>query len=135
MTEEKRWIIVSDGTAQTMYAGKTRLKEETINARISQNIPIKLTECRALRTLLVPMPNGSVGQKEMVSPIGIARTGICFTVTPSAYFWPDEDELTNRTFKEALKPAEESEMQHRVEAAGLVTAGTTQIGPGGKLIQ
>jgi hypothetical protein len=96
---------------------------------------IELTECRALRTLLLPSPNGGIAQKEMISPIGLARTGIRFTIKPSAYFWPDEDELTQKTFMAALKPVEETEMQHRAEAANVVIPGATRIGPGGKLVQ
>ena len=135
MNKEKRWIIASDGTAQTMYAGRTGLKEEAVNTRMSQGIPIELTECRTLRTLLMPMADGSIGQKEVMSPIGITRAGVRLMIKPSAYFWPDEDELTNKTFMETLKSAKEAETKSRVAAAGLLTPDTTQIGPGGRLIQ
>lgn len=135
MSEGKRWIIVSDGTAQTMYTGKIDPDAVDIDSCLGGGPPIELTECRALRTILMPMPNGALAQREMVSPVGFARGGIHMTIRPTAYFWPDEDEKAYSGFLEAIKTAEENETRQRVETAGLVTPGTARVGPGGRLVQ
>lgn len=135
MTDEKRWIIVSDGTAQTMYAGKTILGEVAIDDCIKEGLAIELAECRALRTILMPMPNGAIALREMVTPIGFTRGGVRMSIKPTAYLWPHEDEKAYPGFLEALKTAEENETRQRIEDAGLSAPGGARIAPGGRLVQ
>ena len=132
MENESRWILVSDGTAQMMYAGKTALSEEAIDEAMMNNRPIELTECRSMRTLLMPNPNGSMGQSELLSPVSIARGGIRMKVKVAAYFWPEQDDRTAVSFSSKLDMALKSEAQFRAAEAGIITAGKVVI-PGGKL--
>jgi hypothetical protein len=134
MNNEGRWILVSDGTAQMMYAGKTTLSEEAIDEAIMINRPIELTECRSMRTLLMPNPNGSMGQSELLSPVSIARSGIRMKIKVAAYFWPEQDDKTAASFAAKLNMALQSEAQFRAAEAGIVTPSMSAI-PGGKLRQ
>lgn len=132
MSNEGRWILMSDGTSQMMYAGLTILSEEAIDEAIMMNRPIELTECRAVRTFLTPSPQG-IGQNEIMSPVGIARAGIRMKVKAAAYFWPDEEELTKASFMKQLDACNQSEAQHRAAAAGIVAPSRVRITPGGKM--
>lgn len=118
---QRRWILVSDGTPQMLYAGQTELDEAEIDELAELGRPVELHDCRALRTLLVPGPNGQISQRDMLSPISVARSGIRVMVKINAYFWPDEEELMYKTFLETLDPVQRSEVAHRAKDAGIVT--------------
>ena len=121
MNAKRRWVLVSDGTSQMLYAGQTELDEAEMDECVEAGRPVELHDCRALRTLLVPSPNGQVTQRDMLSPISVARNGIRIMVKASAYFWPDEDELMYKTFLETLDPVKRSETAHRAKEAGIIT--------------
>jgi len=133
MNDNQRWIIVSDGTPQTMYAGKTRLSEADLDSAIAKYELIELTECRAMRTLLIPAPQGGISQNEIITPISCARTGIRLKTKVCSYFWPDEYEAMESAFMAQIKQAEEAEVKMRAARSGIVTADAMKIGPGGKL--
>jgi hypothetical protein len=133
MESKERWIMTSDGTSQMMYAGKTVLDESAIDEHIVGNRPIELTECRALRTLIVPTPDGNVGQREMMTPLGIAREGMRVKIKPLTYFWPDESKATYTALMSALEQAKHAEQMHRAREAGLVTPNNVHVHHGGKM--
>lgn len=119
---EKRWILVSDGTPQMMYAGQTTLDELSLDKDIEAGKLIELTDCRAMRTILMPTPqDGGISQSEMLSPLSVARCGIRVKIKVQAYFWPDEDSATNSAFMRKILPVEAAEVKHRAHEAGLVT--------------
>ena len=93
-----RWIMISDGTSQMMYAGKTALSEDELDDAIVMSRLIELNECRAMRTLLMPTPQGGVTQNEIITPISCARTGVRIKLRVRAYLWPDQDALLEETF-------------------------------------
>ena len=126
MKSQKRWVLVSDGTSQMLYAGQTDLDEAELDEMVEAGRPVELHECRALRTLLMPSPNGQVTQRDMMSPISIARRGIRVMVKVNAYFWPDEDKLTYKTFLETLDPVQRAEATQRAKDAGIVTPDEVQ---------
>jgi hypothetical protein len=132
MENESRWVMVSDGTSQMMYAGKTVLSEAAIDTCMAVGRPIELTECRTLRTIIIPGPDGSVGQREMMSPIGTAREGIRVKIKPLAYFWPDESDATNKAFANSVSQAEQAEQIHRAREAGLITPVSIHAKHGGR---
>lgn len=132
MESKERWIVMSDGTSQMMYAGKTVLDESAIDEHIVGNRPIELTECRALRTLIIPTPDGNVGQREMMTPFGIAREGMRVKIKPLTYFWPDESTSTYTALMSAVVQTKHAEQMHRAKEAGIVTP-STQAHHGGKM--
>lgn len=129
-----KWIMVSDGTPQMMYAGKTDLSEEEIDLAIKERRTIALHECRAMRTILQPAGDGAISQSEMLSPLSIARAAMRVKVLPTAYFWPSENAATNDVLMRKIKPVEAAELQHRAQEAGLVTPDGMKTGSGGRLI-
>jgi hypothetical protein len=129
--DKARWIMMLDGTSQTMYAGKTTLSEEAIDGDMTANRPIELTECRALRTIIMPTPNGDVGQRDLLTPLGIAREGIRMKIKPLAYFWPDESEVTYGAFMGTIEQARHAEQVHRAKEARIILP-EMQVKPGGK---
>lgn len=129
-----RWIMISDGTSQMMYAGKTALSEEELDDAIMMSRLIELNECRAMRTLLMPSPQGGITQNEIITPISCARTGIRMKLRVRAYLWPDQDAVLEEAFLGQIKQAEDAEFQMRAARSGIVTADATKIGPGGKLL-
>ena len=131
--EEERWILVSDGTAQTLYAGMTKLSEEEVDLAIQEHRPVELRDCRVVRTVIMPLAQGGITQNEFMTPVSVARSSARVKVMPQAYFWPDEDETTMRSLQEKLGPAKEAEAKHRAAEAGIVT-NLGQRPPGGKLL-
>lgn len=130
---KRRWILVSDGTTQTMYAGKTDLEEEELDKRMSEHRPIELFDCRAMRTLIMPgQQPGAFTQTEMLSPISISRTGMRMKVRVMSYFWPDENDATNKLFMDKVRQVEKAEAAHRASEVGLVTVDA--LPSGGKLL-
>ena len=129
-----RWIMISDGTSQMMYAGKTALSEDELDDAIVMSRLIELNECRAMRTLLMPTPQGGVTQNEIITPISCARTGVRIKLRVRAYLWPDQDALLEETFLGRVKQAEDAEVQMRAARSGIVTANAMKVGPGGKML-
>ena len=95
--------MVSDGTPQSMYAGKTALEEEELDERMASGKAIELTDCRAMRTLIMPGHNGAITQSEILTPVCLARSGIRLKLRITAYFWPDEDKATEHSFMDKLR--------------------------------
>lgn len=133
---EERWILVSDGTPQAMYAGKTTLSEEEIDKVIANGQVLELKECRVMRTILAPSLEdpGGLSVSELLAPLSVARGAIRYKVKPKGYFWPDEHKATYRVLLKKIEPVEKAELKHRAKEAGLVTPDGMRTGPGGKLI-
>lgn len=129
-----RWIMISDGTSQMMYVGKTVLSEDELDDSIMMSRLIELNECRAMRTLLMPAPQGGITQNELITPVSCARTGIRLKTRVLAYFWPDQNAALEEAFMGQIKQAEDAETQIRAARAGIVTADAMKVGPGGKLL-
>lgn len=127
MESKTRWIMMSDGTSQMMYAGKTIMSEEAIDEAIAANHPIELTECRAMRTLIMPTPDGNVSQRDMLTPIGIAREGVRMKLKPLAYFWPDESKTTYTALMGTIEQAQHAEQAHHAREVGLVTPSQLRV--------
>lgn len=127
--EEGRWIMMSDGTPQTLYVGKTKLTTEEIIEARSNNELIEITEGRVMRTVILPTPEG-INQSNMLMPNSIARRGLTHYVMPASFFWPDECDATMEVLKDQIKKCEGSEVKHRLKQAGLVgpDGGTTPDG-------
>lgn len=122
MTDEtdKRWILVSDGTPQMLYVGQTDKSAAEIVEDRTNNKMLKLENCRVMRTLIIPAPDG-VNQSNMLLPNSIARRGMTTYVLPMAFFWPDEDEDTMAALADQLGKCASAELKHRVKKAGLIT--------------
>jgi len=135
MNDISRWIMVSDGTPQMMYAGKTKLEEEEIDRKMEAGSPLELSDCRAMRTLMVPgQAPGSITLNEMLAPLSISRAGIRLKVKAMAYFWPDEHPSAEKVFLEKVKLVEKAEITHRAAEAGLLTMNAAPPHMGGKLL-
>ena len=117
----RRWIVVGDGTSQMAYVGKTCMDDSALHALSSERGFLVMDECRALRTLLLPSPEGGVVMQNQLTPIGITRGAVRMHVLLTTYYWPDEDEATFRALTDQIKRCEEVEMAHRAKEAGLVT--------------
>jgi len=116
-----KWVLVSDGTPQLLYLGKTPLDDSGISDRLSSFI--FLGECRCLRTILVPGPQG-VAQQNILTSNSIARAGILMRIRPVSWWWPEEDEDAMEVVQKMIEHAEVEELRHRVEKAGIVVTGS-----------
>jgi hypothetical protein len=127
---EERWIMISDGTPQMLWVGKTTLDDEKIEEITAAGKFVLLNEARTLRTVMVPHPEGFV-QSNQLTPAGICRGAITVRVRPLAYIWPDEDEHTMKPLMQQVESCSQSEMKHRAKEAGITLAGGKNITPDG----
>jgi hypothetical protein len=120
---EKKWILVSDGTPQMAYAGKTDLTEEQIDERIMQHKTVELTECRAMRTILIPGqdPNHPITQSNILTSHNIARGGVRMKILPTNYWWPEEDKNALAVLERQAENCAQAELATRAREAGLET--------------
>lgn len=135
---EERWIMISDGTPQMLWVGKTMLTDEEIEETTAAGKFVLLNEARTLRTVMVPHPEGFV-QSNQLTPAGICRGATTVRVRPMAYLWPDEDESTMKPLMQQVESCSQSELKHRAKEAGLTLAGGRDLNhdgmrpiPGGK---
>lgn len=117
-----RWIMVSDGTPQIFYVGRTELGDDQISFLAQKGMFLELEEARAMRTIVLPTPQG-VNQSNMLTPISICRGGVKLKVKPLSYFWPDEDKEGMEALNKQLGSCEGAEVKHRAEKAGIHLAG------------
>jgi hypothetical protein len=122
MDKKERWIMVSDGTPQQFYVGKTPFNDDMVSNIAKHHEVLPLTETRVMRTMLVPNMEGGVTQSNMLTPISICRSGVDFKVKPLAWLWPEEDEATMAALRKQLDKVEGAEVKHRMSEAGLVQA-------------
>jgi len=129
-----RWIMVSDGTPQMLYVGKSPLTDEEIEEVAKGGGFLVLEECRTMRTLLIPNPGGGVILQNQLVPAGLCRSAAKIRVCPKSYIRPDEDKATMDPLLEQIKQCETAELTHRAKEAGLVTPDGLRAGPKGRLI-
>jgi len=129
---EERWLMVSDGTPQMLYLGKSRLTDEEIEKVSQEGRFLVLEECRTLRALMIPSPEGVILQNQL-TPAGMCRGAAKIRVKPSSYLRPDEDSATMKPVQAQLELCEAAELKHRAKEAGLVTADGVRVGPNGRL--
>jgi hypothetical protein len=115
------WIIVSAGSAQEMYVGKTELEEAEVMGRVQQRGVLLLDECRVIRSILIPNAGGGITNNAVVMPVSINRNPVQVVVTPVAYFWPDAE--TVKLLEEQIKKSDDSNVRHRAKDAGLELPG------------
>ena len=115
----KRLICVSNGTPQMEYVGYTDVPEGALDEGVAAGQMLTLTECRCMRTILMPTASG-VEQSNILTPIGIARGGITLRVSPRSYWWPDQDADTLKALHKQLEVCCSAEISARCADAGLV---------------
>lgn len=113
------WLLVSDGTPQMMYAGKSPLTDDQINLLAQKGAFLVLEECRTLRSILIPNAEGGIILQNQLVPAAICRTSATLRVKPSAYIRPND--ATLKVLLKQVEECEKAELKHRVKAAGLVT--------------
>lgn len=116
------WLIVSDGTASQLYVGQSPLSDQDIAEASERGDFIVLNDCRCVRTLMMPGPNGVV-QQNIVSPIGVSRSGVRLRIKPMAYIRPSEDPATLESLLEQVKHCAATEVRHRLAESGLTLPG------------
>ena len=120
MTEKtKRFVLISDGTPQILYLTETDLDVEAISDHMQNNTPMLLTECRILRTLMIPSQDGIVAQN-MVTSYGIFRGPVEIYVRPTSFVFPDQDDAVMAALQKQLKHCKENEIRNRAADSGLV---------------
>jgi hypothetical protein len=134
LNREPRWLLVSDGTPQMHYVGKSILSDDEIDELSRRGGYMHLGECRSLRTLVMPGPEGIIIQNH-VHPISLCRGAISIKIKPTSYTRLDEDEATMNMTLQLIKRCEEIELAHRVKDAGLVPAGGARVDHEGKLVR
>lgn len=134
MSEKKmRWVLVSDGTPQIFYAGQTELNDDAIREAVRQNDIIHLKETRAMRTIVIPTPQG-VNQSNMLTPVSICRGGVDLHIKPTSWFWPDQDDEAYKVLLGQLDKCGYAEVKHRAAKAGIVTPDGMKTQGGGRII-
>ena len=119
---EQRWIMVADGTPQIFYVGQTDLTDSDIEEAIARGGIIVLKEARAMRTIVLPTPQG-VNQSNMLTPVSICRAGATLRIRPTAWFWPDEDKEGMDALNKQLESCGYAELKHRAEKSGIELPG------------
>ena len=131
---EERWIMASDGTPQMVYVGKTQLDDDAIEAIGKSGGFLVLNECRTMRTILIPNPEGGIIMQNQMVPAAICRGAATIRIKPVSYIWPDEDDATMGPLMDQIKKCSQSELQHRAKEAGLVTPDGMRVPSGGRLV-
>jgi len=111
---EKRWILVSDGTPQMWYLGKTDLTDENID----EHTILVLEECRAARTIMMPTQKG-VSQNDFLAFHAFAKRPIRVRISARAWIWPDEDPDMLSEIEKLLEQEALAERVQRARDAGL----------------
>ena len=114
---EERWIMMSDGTPQMYYVGKTDLTDEQIAAANN----VCLTECRAARTVMIPGQKG-VRQTDFLTYLSFTNKPIKIQIRPSSWIWIDQDPTMLQNFEQMLESIAAQETIERAERAGLSIA-------------
>lgn len=117
---ELAWLLVSDGTPQMMYAGKTPLSDDDISFLAQKGTYLVLVECRTLRSILIPNAEGGIIIQNQLVPAAICRTATTIRIKPTSYIRPDE--ATLKVLLKQIEQCETAELRHRTKEAGLVTA-------------
>jgi len=112
-----KWILVSDGTPQCLYVGKVDLNEDG-KPFISKDGFLTLSECRYLRTMMIPTPQG-IEINNSVQTIGVTNGPIALAIKPAMYYWPDQDQASMSQLERMIAGCERQEAAHRAQAAGL----------------
>ena len=112
-----KWIVVSDATPQCMYIGKVELNEDD-KPIMSKDGFLTLSECRCIRTLLIPAPDG-IQVNNSIQSIGVSNGPLTINVKPMMYYWPDQDDSALATLERMIGGCERQEQAHRAQAAGL----------------
>lgn len=115
------WLLVSDGTPQMMYAGKSDLLDDQIEEIAQKGGFLTLEEGRTLRSILIPNAEGGIILQNQLVPAAICRTATPIRVKPSAYIRPDAITLT--VLRKQVEECEKAELKHRLKAAGLSSVG------------
>lgn len=111
------WVIASEGNAQFYYVGNTTLREEEIISAIERRIAITLSDCRVLRSIVLPFSPGKFSVDTVVNGIGGFNKGIRMFILPIAFTVVEEKDLPLLML--LIKACEENEVKHRLKAAGL----------------
>lgn len=127
---QRRWLLVSDGTPQMHYVGTSFLTDDEIDELDLKGEYLLLEDCRSLRTLIMPSPDGVLMQNQ-ITPISLCRGAVRVRIRPTSYVRPDEDEATMKVLSAQIKKCEENELEHRMKEAGLVPADGARVGPRG----
>jgi len=121
-------FVLSDGTPQMLYVGKvpqSQLKIET-QPGLGKNmiiVPeadgfITVHECRVIRTILVPAPQG-IAINNSTQSIGMASGGVMIRIKPTMYYWAGQNDSDFAAIVKSIDQCELSEREHRAKAAGL----------------
>jgi len=125
--KEERWIVASDGTPQMAYIGKTKMDDDEVIATIEDGGVIVLTECRALRTILVPNEEG-IAQQNYLTPHNIALDSVTITIKPVSWWWLNEDKFASGKYKEMMDACQKAALATRAKNSGLVMPRTNNDG-------
>jgi hypothetical protein len=118
---KKRWVLMHDGTPQMEYLGQTDMADKDIEETIAEGGVIILEECRCLRTVLVPGPEG-INQSNILTSNSVARGPISLRIRPNGWWRPDEDKHAMEVLEKQMAACDKNEIAQRAKEAGLVTA-------------
>lgn len=118
-----KWIVISDGTPQCLYVGKVELSEEGGRPLMSKDGFLTLHECRYLRTMMIPTPQG-IQLSNSVMSIGVSRGPTVVALQPAMYYWPDQNSEDMAILMKQIEICEKEETAHRAQAAGITLAGS-----------
>lgn len=123
------WLIVSDGTPQLIYVGQSNKTDEEISEISERGGFLTLEDCRCIRTIMLPGPNGSFVLQNTVTPVGISRSGVRLRIKPASYIRPAEDHATLEAMLEQIKHCAANEVKHRLADAGLTLPSGGNVTP------
>jgi hypothetical protein len=112
------WVVISAGSNQEMYVGKTDLTDFIMRDHVARGEMIELHECRLIRTILLPTGTGSVQQHSIVMPYSLNRGPAIVYVRPVSFMFPDDE--TAKLIEQQVKRSEENDVRHRAADAGLI---------------
>lgn len=114
---EKKWILVTDGTPQVEFLGKTDLNDDELNERMAMGVAIPFEEVRCLRTILMPSPKG-FNQTVSLTSISIASVETRKHIKPTGWWWPEKDDFAMRAISRYVENCRKEEVASR---SGLAT--------------
>lgn len=135
MSEDKRWIIISNGVPQREIVGKTDLDDDMLTQAVDEGKLIELTEARYLQSIHLPTPAG-IAQSIQVVPIGLNRSHITMKTKVVYFYDPKQEDAGYRELLHQMEVCEKNEVEHRAKDAGIETPGSggLKTGPSGRLI-
>jgi len=114
---DKKLIVVSDGTANISYVGYAEFDED--KPVFDEHGYMKLTDCRAIRSVMVASRQASMSVSDIVVPASFTSGPVEIRIKPTMYSIPSPGSVYEDNLLKAIEECKRLENMLRAEMAGI----------------